>query len=124
VDADEGYIDDVRRACAHLPEVEEKLSHGVPALFVRGKKAFVYVWWHGHHDLDFPHLWCAAPAGQQEALSGSEPKRFFRPPYVGHRGWLGVRLDRGMDATELSELCEDAYRAVAPAALVRRLDER
>jgi hypothetical protein len=123
VDADEGLIDVVRGACDRLPEVEEKLSHGVPALFVRGKKAFVYVWWRGHHDLDFPHLWCAAPAGQQEALTASDPERFFRPPYVGHRGWLGVRLDRGVDEGELSELCEDAYRTVAPAALIRSLDE-
>jgi hypothetical protein len=123
VDAAEGLIDVVRGVCDRLPEVEEKLSHGVPALFVRGKKAFVYVWWHGHHDLDFPHLWCAAPAGQQEALIACDPERFFRPPYVGHRGWIGVRLDRGVDQAELSELCEEAYRTVAPAALIQTLDE-
>lgn len=122
MDSAEAYADDVRRACAHLPEVEERLSHGVPTLFIRGKKAFVYVWWRGHHDLDFPHLWCAAAPGQQEALISSEPERFFRPPYVGHRGWVGVRLDPRVDAAELAELCEDAYRAVAPSTLARRLD--
>jgi hypothetical protein len=51
-----------------------------------------------------------------------EPEQFFRPPYVGHRGWLGVRLDRDPDWTEIAELCEDAYRVIAPAALVARLD--
>lgn len=120
---DEAAVDDVRRACAHLPEVEERLSHGAPTFFVRGKKSFVSVWWHGHHDLDFPHLWCAAPPGAQHALTSSDPERFFRPPYVGHRGWLGVRLDRGIGAAELAELCDDAYRTVAPAPLVRRLDD-
>ncbi len=119
---DEAVVDDVRRACAHLPEVEERLSHGVPTFFVRGKKSFVTVWWRGHHDLDFPHLWCAAPPGAQQALTASEPQRFFRPPYVGHRGWVGVRLDRGIDLAELAELCEDAYRTVAPAALVRQVN--
>jgi hypothetical protein len=123
VDPEEPYVDAVRRACAHLPEVEERLSHGVPTLFVKGKKAFVSVWWQGHHDLDYPHLWCAAPPGQQEALTSSDPQRFFRPPFVGHRGWLGVRLDREIEAAELSELLEDAYRTVAPTTLVQRLDE-
>jgi predicted DNA-binding protein (MmcQ/YjbR family) len=52
----------------------------------------------------------------------SEPARFFRPPYVGDRGWIGVRLDRGADWAEIAELCEDAYRAVAPARLAALLD--
>ncbi len=115
-------LDDVRRVCMPLPEVEERLSHGTPTFFVRGKKAFVYVWWNGHHDADFPQLWCAAAAGEQEALVASDPARFFRPPYVGHRGWVGVRLEPSLASTELAELCEDAYRTVAPATLVRRLD--
>lgn len=120
----ERLVDDVRRACKHLPEVEERPSHSAPTFFVRGKKSFVSVWPRGHHDDDFPHLWCAAPPGVQAELVGSDPGRFFRPPYVGHRGWLGVRLDRPIDPAELAELCEDAYRAVAPSTLVRRLDDR
>jgi hypothetical protein len=52
----------------------------------------------------------------------SEPGRFFRPPYVGGRGWIGVRLDGDVDWTEIAELCQDAYRAVAPARLVAHLD--
>ena len=120
---DDALVELVRQACADLPEVEERLSHGVPTFFVRGKKAFLSVWWQGHHDLEFPHVWCAAPPGAQEALVASDAERFFRPPYVGHRGWVGVRLDPRLDAAELRELCEDGYRAVAPAALVRRLDE-
>ena len=58
----------------------------------------------------------------QELLVEQEPDRFFRPPYVGHRGWLGVRLDVDPDGDELAVIIEDAYRRIAPPALVRRLD--
>jgi hypothetical protein len=107
-----------------LPDVEERPSHGTPAFFVRGKKGFVTVWPAGHHDDDFPHLWCAAGEGVQEQLVADRPEQFFRPPYVGHRGWLGVRLDRGGPLEELTDLCEDAYCTVAPTALARRVRSR
>jgi hypothetical protein len=84
----------VRKTCLALPEVTERPSHGAPTFFVRGKRTFVMAWIDGHHDDDFPHLWCAAPPGAQEALVEAEPDRFFRPPYVGHRGWLAVRRRR------------------------------
>jgi hypothetical protein len=90
---------------------------------VRDKKSFVMLWADGHHQNGFPHLWCAAPAGVQEEMVAMEPDRFFRPPYVGHRGWLGVRLDGRVDWSEVAEICRDAYRVVAPKALVARLDE-
>jgi hypothetical protein len=85
----------VRAICVALPEVSEKLSHGAPAFFVT--RQFVMLWPRGHHDHHFPHLWCAAPVGAQDGLIASAPKRFFRPPYVGARGWLGVRLDGRVD---------------------------
>jgi hypothetical protein len=111
----------LRHICMGFPEVTERPSHGAPTWFVRDKKSFVTLWAHGHHDHEFPHLWCAAPPGSQAELVAEDPDRFFRPPYVGGRGWLGVRLDGRVDWTELAELCEDAYRAVAPPTLVRRL---
>jgi hypothetical protein len=113
----------MREICARLPEVTERPSHGAPTWFVRDKKSFVMLWADGHHGDNFPHLWCAAPPGAQEALVGSSPARFFRPPYVGHRGWVGVRLDGDVDWAEVAELCADAYRAIAPAGLVRLLDQ-
>jgi len=76
----------------------------------------------GHHDDHFPHLWCAAPPGAQDELIQSEPERFFRPPYVGGRGWIGVRLDGDIDWAEVAAICEDAYRGVAPRKLVALLD--
>ena len=112
----------LRGICLVLPEVTERASHGVPTWFVRDKKSFAQLWADGHHDDDFPHLWCAGLPGAQEALTGAAPDRFFRPPYVGHRGWIGVRLDREVDWAELTELCADAYRAVAPARLTALLD--
>lgn len=114
----------LREICLALPEATERLSHGTPAWFVRDKKSFATLWAAGHHAADFPQLWCAGLADAQEALTGSASGRFFRPPYVGHRGWIGVRLDGDVDWGELAELCADAYRAVAPARLVALLDER
>jgi len=110
----------VRAICMQLPEVTEKLSHGAPAFFV--KKQFVMLWPHGHHDHQFPHLWCAAPPGAQAELIETEPDRFFRPPYVGTRGWLGVRLDGKIDWDEIAEACADAYRTVAPKKLAALID--
>jgi hypothetical protein len=109
----------VRAICLALPEATEKLSHGAPAFFVR--KQFVQLWPHGHHEHEFPHLWCAAPAGAREALVASS-ETFFRPPYVGGRGWVGVRLDGAIDWDEIAETIEDAYRTIAPARLVVSLD--
>jgi hypothetical protein len=110
----------VRAICMALPEVTEKVSHGAPAFFVR--KQFVMLWAEGHHDHHFPHLWCAAPPGVQAELIDTEPRRFFRPPYVGGRGWIGMRLDGRVDWAEVAAVCRDGYRAVAPKSLVARLD--
>jgi hypothetical protein len=103
-----------------LPGVTERLSHGAPGFFAG--KQFAMLWPHGHHDHAFPHLWCAAPPGAQEGLVALRPDRFFRPPYVGGRGWIGVRLDRRIGARELAALLEDAYRSVAPPKLVAMLE--
>jgi hypothetical protein len=112
----------VRAICLALPEVAERLSHGAPTWFVSNKKSFVTLWAEGHHDNHFPHLWCAGLPGAQLELTGSDPARFFRPPYVGGRGWIGVRLDPDPDWAEVAELCQDAYRAIAPARLAALLD--
>jgi predicted DNA-binding protein (MmcQ/YjbR family) len=112
----------VRTICLALPEVTERLSHGTPTWFVKDKSAFVTLWAQGHHANDFPHLWCAGLPGAQHELATSEPSRIFRPPYVGGRGWIGVRLDRDVDWAEIAELCQDAYRVIAPARLGTLLD--
>jgi len=107
----------LRKICLALPETTERLSHGAPTFFVRGKRAFLMVLTNHHGDGRFA-LWCAAPEGMQAMLVEADPERFFVPPYVGHRGWLGVRLDRGLHWDELAGIAEDAYAVVAPPRLV------
>ena len=111
----------VRKLCLALPEVTERPSHGAPTFFVRGRRAFLMVLTDHHGDGRFA-VWCAAPEGVQRMLVDADPERFFVPPYVGHRGWLGFRLDRTLDWDELAGIVEDAYAEVAPAKLVERMD--
>jgi hypothetical protein len=118
----EDPLERLRRLCLALPETTERLSHGEPTWFVRDKKTFVTYADH-HHD-DRLGFWCAAPPGAQDELVASAPERFFVPPYAGHRGWLGVRLDVPVNWDEIAELVEDAYRMVAPRRLVAELDAR
>jgi hypothetical protein len=122
-------LDRVRVIALALPEVTERLSHGATCFFIRGKRPLCY--FHDHHNDDRVSLWCPAPPGVQEALVGSEPNRFFKPP-TSARGtfsdWLGVFLDPSGDAVvdwdEIAEILEAAFRVVAPAAAVAELDRR
>ena len=107
----------VRALCLALPETSERPSHGAPSFFVREKRCFTMVLDDHHRDGIFG-LWVAAPPGNQELLVAADAERFFRPPYVGHRGWLGVRLDRAVDWDEIAGIVEDAWAAVAPKRLV------
>jgi hypothetical protein len=116
----EDPLEGLRRLCLALPETTERLSHGEPTWFVRDRKTFVT--YANHHHDDRLAFWCAAPPGAQSALVGSDPKRFFVPPYVGHRGWLGVRLDVSVDWEEIADIVLDAYRMVAPKRLLSELD--
>jgi hypothetical protein len=113
-------LENLRRLCLALPEVTERLSHGEPTWFIRGKKTFVMFANH-HHD-DRLAFWCAGQDGAQETLVATDPERFFVPPYVGHRGWLGVYLDVPADWGQIADLVVDAYRVVAPKRLVATLD--
>ena len=112
----------VREIALALPETTERLSHSAPSFFIRDKKTFVN-FWDDHHGDGRLALWVAAPPGVQAQLAEQEPDRFFVPPYVGHRGWLGVRLDVDVDWDEVAGIVEDSYRQVAPKTLVKLLDE-
>jgi hypothetical protein len=116
----EDSLERLRAICLALPEATERLSHGEPTWFIRGKKTFVTYADH-HHD-DRLAFWCAAPFGAQDMLVASDPERFFVPPYVGVRGWLGVRLDVPQDWDLIADLVTDAYREVAPKRLLVALD--
>jgi hypothetical protein len=110
-------LEAVREACLGLPETSERPSHGAPTFFIRAKRSFATVWDNHHGDGRFA-LICAAPDGMQAALVEADSERFYVPPYFGHRGWIGVRLDRGFDRDEIAGIVEDAYAEVAPPKLV------
>ena len=119
--SDTDVLEQLRTICLSMPEATERLSHGEPTWFVRDKKTFVMYANH-HHDNRLA-FWCAAPLGAQDALISADPVRFLVPPYVGYRGWLGVRLDvPGLDWEMIGELVRDAYRVVAPKRLVAQMD--
>lgn len=113
--------DRLRRICADLPEVTERVSHGAITFFVRSKRTVGYLT-DDHHGDGRLALVCAAPQGTQDDLIRQEPERFFRPPYVGHRGWIGVRLDVDVDWDEIAAIVASSYRCVAPKTLVRQVD--
>lgn len=110
----------LRQLCLALPGTSERLSHGEPTWFVGDKRVFVMFANH-HHD-DRLVCWLAAPSDAQRVLIASAPERFFRPPYVGHRGWLGVWLDVSIDWDQLADFVTDAYCMVAPKRLIAALD--
>ena len=113
---------ELRKVCASFPEIEERLSHGSPSFFIRGKKTLA-MFVDDHHGDGILGLWCPALPGVQEELVALEPDRFYRPPYVGPSGWIGVRLDVDVDWDEIRDILEEAYRKVAPKTLVKLLDE-
>ena len=99
----------LRRICLELPEAVEKETWEIPTFRVRDK---IFAMAH-----DPGTVWCKAPRGTQEILVGAAPERFFVPPYVGHRGWIGFRLDRGTDWDEVGALIRRSYRMTAPKRL-------
>jgi hypothetical protein len=114
-------LETLRRLCLALPERQNgSATASRPGSCVTSKKVFVTYADH-HHD-DRLGFWCAAPPGAQQALVDADPGRYFVPPYVGHRGWLGVYLDVPSDWDEIAELVADAYRELAPGRLVAELD--
>jgi hypothetical protein len=118
----EAAVQRLREICLALPEVSERVSHGEPTWFVRGKRTVAVLDDH-HHGADHLAVWCPAAPGVQEELVATEPERFFRPPYVGGRGWIGVHLDRDADWDKIARICADAYRQVAPKRLAALLDD-
>ncbi|GAA1840031.1 MmcQ/YjbR family DNA-binding protein [Microlunatus capsulatus] len=114
-------LERVRALCLALPRATERPSHGGPAFFADPRCFVMFL--DDHHGDGRLALWCAAPEGVQAEQVALEPDRFFRPPYVGHRGWLGV-LPATLDDDELAAVVLDAYRCTASARARRELDAR
>ena len=110
----EKHLKRVRRICTALPETTEKLSHGEPTFFVR-KKVFA-MFSNNHHNDGHIAVVVPAPPGVQAMLIESSPEKFYRPPYVGGAGWIGLELDH-INNEELAFHIREAWRLIAPKKL-------
>jgi hypothetical protein len=111
----------LRTLCLALPEAHEVEAWGEPTFRVRNKIFAMYAAAGNHHGAGRPAVWCAAAHVTQDLLVRSDPARFFSPPYVGTKGWVGVYLDGAPDWATLTDIVRDAYRRVAPKRLLARL---
>jgi predicted DNA-binding protein (MmcQ/YjbR family) len=102
----------LRSICLALPEATEKQAWGDPTFRVRDRIFAMEKRGDGRVS-----LWCKAPEGSQAVLVGADPERFFVPPYVGHKGWIGMRLDRKPDWDEVAVVVRRSYRLIAPRKL-------
>jgi predicted DNA-binding protein (MmcQ/YjbR family) len=109
-------IDRLRAICLALPEATEKEAWGDPTFRVRDRIFAMPKQGDGRIS-----VWFKAPPGSQEILIGADPERFFAPPYVGPKGWVGMRIDRDPDWEEVGMLVTRSYRLVAPKRLADRL---
>ena len=106
-------LEQIRGKCLSFPETSERNSHGAPSFFIQGKKAFVH--YHDNHHGDGKlAIWCAAPSGVAALLVESEPEIYYVPAYVGHLGWVGVRLDREAAWEDVSAAIDNAFLTRAP----------
>jgi len=108
----------VRRTCLALPDATEKIAWGSPTFRVKGRLFVMFV--DNHHGDGRLAIWCHAAPGAQEVFVGSDPERYFIPPYVGPSGWIGVRLDRGLSAREVGARIKAAHESAAAAGRARR----
>ena len=108
--------DRLRATCLALPEAVEQQAWGDPTYRVRQKIFAMEKRGDGRIS-----VWCKAPPGSQMVLVGADPERFFVPPYLGHKGWIGMRLDRRPDWGEVAEVVRRSYRLVAPRRLAALL---
>jgi hypothetical protein len=115
---DEDHLRRVRRICATMPETTEKISHGEPTFFVRKKVYTMFA--NNHHNDGHIAVWVPAPPGLQEILVHTMPAKYFRPPYVGVRGWIGIEL-AAVNDEELAEHIRTAWRLIAPKQLQAKI---
>jgi hypothetical protein len=111
----------VRRVCLSLPETTERESHGAPSFFIRDRVCFVN-YMDSHHEDGRVALWCASPSGMRDRLVKAQPDQYFVPPYVGFRGWIGVRLDREPNWDDIERVVRDAYVTAAPKKLAAAVE--
>jgi predicted DNA-binding protein (MmcQ/YjbR family) len=109
----------LRSICLNLPEAVEKTTWDVPTYRVRDK---IFAMQAGGDEA--VNVWCKAKPGMQKLLVTGDPGRFFAPPYVAHKGWIGIRLGNDPDWDEVADLIEESYCLIAPKRLVIELEQR
>lgn len=112
-----GPTERLRQICLALPEAEERETWEIPTYRIRSK---IFALQSAIDERDA--VWCKAQEGSRELLVQADPERFFVPPYLGHKGWVGMWLDRKVDWKEVAELVRRSYRLVAPKKLAASLD--
>ena len=110
-------LERIRRICLALPETTERLSHGEPTFFVRGKVFVMFA--DNHHNDGHIAVWIPVPSGFQSAFIEADPETYFKPPYVGVRGWVGIELARISDK-DLTFHIQTAWEIIAPKRLVAK----
>ena len=116
----DAIIQRLRDFCMRLPDANERLSHGSPTWFAGKGKSFATVDDH-HHGAEHLSVWLPQPEGVQQRLVAEDPTAYFRPPYVGHRGWVAVVLDNDPDWSRVEQHVRDAYLHVAGKRLRERM---
>jgi hypothetical protein len=114
----------LRKVCLALPEAHEVEAWGEPTFRVKNKLFAMYAADSNHHGAGRSSVWIKATKGNQSLMLSAQPDRFFKPPYVGPSGWIGVYLDRSPDWDEVGELLRDGWRMTAPKKLIASSDER
>jgi hypothetical protein len=115
----------LRHLCLALPDAWEKVSHGEPTFWVRKKMFATFAHGETHHGAGRHAVWCKATHPTQDLLIARSPERYFKPPYVGVSGWVGIYLDSRTDWKEVGERLRHAHELAAPArvrAAKRRVD--
>lgn len=115
-------IDQLRKLCLALPEAHEVLAWGEPTFRIRNKIFAMYANATNHHGAGHHAVWVKAAPGDQEKLIAIDPETYFSPPYVGPKGWVGIRLDNDPDWDNIDEFLRDSYRLIAPKRLAALLD--
>jgi hypothetical protein len=118
---DAPLVERIRKICLGFPEANERLSHGEPTWFAGKGKVFAMLDNH-HHGSQHLAVWLPQPADVQGTLIEADPERFFRPPYVGVNGWVGVVLDTKPDWNTVEQLVREAFVHVAGKSLLQQLD--
>ncbi len=113
----------LRKLCLALPETHEVEAWGEPTFRVRNKIFAMYASPSNHHGGGRPAVWLKALPEDQTRMLRADPKCFFKPPYVGVNGWIGIWLDGPLDLDNLDEFLEEAYRLIAPKRIVAAWDE-